>query len=293
MVEILKGAHIRPSNGGSMQHTLDTMKSTLQAHGFAALPKDHKTQLDTLKAKVFTHIESQEKTPLPFDKILVIGKIARFFYTIFAKLHVEREFQKVNELIDISKEQQKLEEFDDEGFTQLTRAVVEGNMDKVQELAKAGANLNARDGNSKIPLFLAIACDKADMIQALAGAGANVMVNAYGWTPLNLAISGGQADMIQELADAGADLNAVDERGFTPLTWALSFGKPGMIQALADAGANLNAADGNGWTPMTLAEKLLEEADGSNRDQRQAIVDLLTSLSPPAVAEPTSPPSAG
>ena len=78
-------------------------------------------------------------------------------------------------------------------------------------LARAGADLDARDGNGRTPLHLA---------------------GVFGKSP----------EVVAALVTAGADLNALDEKGRTPLQFAETLSKaPAMVNALREAAKDMPA----------------------------------------------------
>jgi ankyrin repeat protein len=90
--------------------------------------------------------------------------------------------------------------------------------------------LSAATGNNNI-----------EAVNALIAAGANVNdVDDYGRTPLMIASVTDSLGVVTSLIAAGADLELVDNDGFTALMYAVSQNYNSVASALVDAGANVN-----------------------------------------------------
>ena len=94
-------------------------------------------------------------------------------------------------------------------------------------------------------LHWAVHFDDVNMVQMLIGAGANVKAtNRFGVTPLALACQNGNAAIVEKVIKAGADPNAaLSELGDTPLMMAARTGNVGTVRVLLDNGANVNAKE--------------------------------------------------
>lgn len=102
----------------------------------------------------------------------------------------------------------------DEPTTVFNDSTAEG----VQQLMKAGANVNAFDDERRTPLHRAAEGGKAEVVRALLQNGARV--NARGMldeSPLHAAAGHGRPEATTELLNAGADPNAKNMSGYTPL----------------------------------------------------------------------------
>jgi hypothetical protein len=91
--------------------------------------------------------------------------------------------------------------------TALYNAAAQGSTQMVQDLIKAGANVNARDSRSLTPLHFALASETPSL------------------------------EVIRTLLAAGADVNARDNTGETPLDWAEKFGYRDVVRTLTKSGA--------------------------------------------------------
>ena len=92
----------------------------------------------------------------------------------------------------------------------LITAVIENDLDTVNQHIAYGSDLNLQDGT-------------------------------FSNTPLNFAGIYGLTDIANALVDAGADLNLINDDNFTPLCNAAAWGHTSVVTILLDAGADLSA----------------------------------------------------
>lgn len=108
-------------------------------------------------------------------------------------------------------------------MTELMTAAYAGDLEKVQQLLAAGAEVNATDETGWTALMKACYNSEkkhgfADVVQALIDAGADVEAPiGYGVRPLMLAAGYGETAVVDALLKAGADVLAKNEGGFTAL----------------------------------------------------------------------------
>jgi ankyrin repeat protein len=130
------------------------------------------------------------------------------------------------------------------GSTPLGLACLNGNSAMIETLLKAGADVNATVGEGETPLMTAARTGKLDAVKVLLNRGANVNMKE-GWrgqTALMWAAAEGYAPVIRLLVEKGADLHARSNGGFTPLLFAAREGKIDAVQTLLALGADLNDA---------------------------------------------------
>lgn len=156
------------------------------------------------------------------------------------------------------------------------------SLDFVRQMAKHGANLNARmtkrvnagltslNTMGATPFLLAARTADADLMKTLAALGADPSIpNADGATPLIAAAGLGTRspgedagtepevmEAIQVALDLGNDINAVDNNGETAMHGAAYKNLPGAVRLLAKKGAKIevwNKPNKQGWTPLTIA----------------------------------------
>ncbi len=111
--------------------------------------------------------------------------------------------------------------------------------------------------------------DDLDSVNLLLQAGANVKAaNRYGVTPLHLATSNGNVAIIGRLLRAGADPDARDASGETLLMIAVRSGNIDSVAALVERGAAVNATDTATQTDAADVGRPLEQPPGCQPSYR-------------------------
>jgi ankyrin repeat protein/Leucine-rich repeat (LRR) protein len=171
--------------------------------------------------------------------------------------------------------------------TPLTFACWKENWDVVEELVKAGADVNAQDGVSVMPLcarsthtisvFAVLRCVLMEIIalhehvlltlksisetfdctyasiRPFADALSFCLCLQYGWTALMLASGRGHDEVVSLLIEFGANLEAVDKYFWTALMWASWQGHRSTILILLQSKANFDHVSENGSTSLHYA----------------------------------------
>jgi ankyrin repeat protein len=138
-----------------------------------------------------------------------------------------------------------------DGTTPLHRAVRADDLQKVDSLIRAGANVKAADRYAITPLYLAAVNGNAAIIKKLLEAGADPnVVDLTGETILMTAARTGSPEALKLLIDRGADVNAVDpEFQQTALMLAVRENHPGAVKILIERGSELSVRTRVGPTP--------------------------------------------
>jgi len=136
-------------------------------------------------------------------------------------------------------------------------AAMRGDADAVRELLRAGADVNAAQGDGMTALHWAAERGDAELAGMLIYAGANVeAVTRIGhYTPLHLASRSGDPTTARMLLEGGSDARAAaSTTGATPLHLAAAAGDPEVVGLLIDHGADPDARESE-WdqTPLTFA----------------------------------------
>ena len=103
----------------------------------------------------------------------------------------------------------------DEDFLKLCKS---GNVGKVEEAIKDGANVNAKDNDGNTALM---------------------------WAAYN-----GHTERVKLLIEHGANINAKDNDGETALMQAAFYGYIEIVKLLLEYGASVNDKDNEGWTAL-------------------------------------------
>lgn len=162
-------------------------------------------------------------------------------------------------------------------------AAMRGDVDEVRVLLRAGADVNAAQGDGMTALHWAAMSGSVGLAEVLVYAGANLEAQTRlgGFTPLLVASQAGSAEMVQKLLGAGADANTTTSTGETALHFAAASGNPAAIAALVAHGADVNAGESTkGQTPLMFAaadnrvDALRELLDaGADLSQETYLVD--------------------
>lgn len=136
-------------------------------------------------------------------------------------------------------------------------AAQRGDLDEVRRLLRAGADVNAGQGDGMTALHWAARNGELAMGEALlyAGAGVDAGTRIGSYTPMHLATRSAHADFVALLLEAGANPNAVTSNsGATPLHLAAASGNREIIAQLVERGAEVDKREGAwGQTPLMFA----------------------------------------
>jgi ankyrin repeat protein len=163
------------------------------------------------------------------------------------------------------------------GWTPLMSSVMQGNLEMVQLLVKAGAWVNYMNSLAGTALWIASNNGNLDVVTYLIANRAYVNnSNSENITPLMAASMGGHAGVVRVLIDAKADINAVHKDGDNALMFAIAHGQSEVARILIDNGATVNLQNKFGVTPLMIAvaegneglvKMLLEKgADATRKD---------------------------
>lgn len=135
--------------------------------------------------------------------------------------------------------------------TPLIEALLENNLDVVENLLRRGADPNQTDFEGRTPLMLAAQLGNLDMINALLRARANVNAqDSSGNSALIFATTQGNSALMRTLLEHGADPFMPDNRGMIPLNYALLNNYSNIISLL------INIKDYSGKTLLIRAVEI-------------------------------------
>ncbi len=169
------------------------------------------------------------------------------------------------------------------------RAIL-GECDQITVLLGRGADANFRDNIGKTPLIYAAMNGHVDAIKMLIKAGAKVNAANKGMTAMTWAAHYGHAEVIRCLLNEDASVNKRDRNGRTVLMHAAYYGKVDVIKTLFNYGADFSAKDKYGWTAINWAEASARPFDYSvpmfSPDSQEELVKRAAGIAnPTSVAE--------
>lgn len=142
------------------------------------------------------------------------------------------------------------------GETRLADAAQQDDRAAVSDLLNQKVDVNSAQGDGMTALHWAATNDDLELVQTLLAAGANVKAETRlaGVTPLFMASKNGSAQVIEALLKAGASATAPDAHGTTPLMFAAASGSADAVKVLLDHGADVNAKESaHGQTALMFA----------------------------------------
>jgi len=150
---------------------------------------------------------------------------------------------------------------------ELIAAAESGNVSRIAELLKSGANVDAQDERGRTPVMAATYGRRAKAVEALLKAGADVnrrdqMLN----NPFLYAGAEGMLDILKLAHAAGADPRITNRYGGTALIPAAERGHVEVVDwLLANTKVEVDHVNRLGWTALLEAIVL---SDGGPRHQR-------------------------
>jgi ankyrin repeat protein len=135
-------------------------------------------------------------------------------------------------------------------------AVRDKNVELTRTLVAKGADVNAKDSQSRTPLIWAARLGLKDIVDVLLAAGARIDVtDSTGLSALAWAASEGHKEVVETLLVNGANMGVLDNGGLTPLHQAAFGGRTEVVRILMSHGAYVDVGVENesGRTPLRLA----------------------------------------
>jgi ankyrin repeat protein len=167
---------------------------------------------------------------------------------------------KVRELLD-AKPRPDVNVRTADGTSALHWAVYHNDVDLVDRLIAAGANVNTQNDYGATPLSEAAVVGNVQVIRKLLNAGADVeSANGDGQTALMILARTSNVEAAKLLISKRANVNAVEQwRGQTPLMWAAAEAQPAMVKLLVEHGAKVDARSNvNHWERQVTAEPRMQ-----------------------------------
>lgn len=134
-------------------------------------------------------------------------------------------------------------------------AIQTNNIDAVNTLLEAGADVNDPAYTTKTPLHYASHSRNKDILNLLLSKGANREAKTeQGFTPLSYAVGLNHPNNCRILLEAGAEVDSVDNWKRTNLNVAAAQGFAEVAATLLEFDANSNLLDQWHWSPLDVAE---------------------------------------
>jgi ankyrin repeat protein len=166
----------------------------------------------------------------------------------------------------------------------LVDAAERGNTDAVLDALRHQADVNASQGDGMTALHWAAAKNNVELVNALLHAGANVRAATRlgGYTPLVLAARNGSDAVVEPLLAAGADVNVRTSNGATPLMLAAGSGNVAVVDDLLAHGADIEARESVSGSTAAMFAAAANRADvitvlaayGADLEASTRLVDL-------------------
>lgn len=161
-----------------------------------------------------------------------------------------------------------------DGVTALHVAAGLDNIDAMELLIRAGADINALDDENRTPFDWAILDNSKNALEYLLQTKVNLFyVDNQGATYLHKAAEQSSEAVIAYLIEQGLSVEARDNFAQTPMHWAAIGNNPIGVETLYLKGANVDARDQDDYTPLDVA--LLAQA----KDSMKMLIECKANLS--------------
>ncbi len=180
--------------------------------------------------------------------------------------------------------------------TPLLTAIYHEDVQAVDRLVAAGADVRAANREGVTPLAMACLDGNLPIIDRLLKAGADAKERGpNGETLLMFAARNGRVEVVKRLLAAGADVNAREElRGTTALMWAAEQRHPDAVKALLAAGADPAMTSGPAGLPQNyMAPRVNVAAVEQARARRARAVAAGRTYDEQVAFERRNPPGGG
>lgn len=139
----------------------------------------------------------------------------------------------------------------------MMNAIKGGNLDKLKDAVKDGANINEPQGYGASPVYCAVSNRQAECLAFLLEKGASITSQTGGGYFVSFIRAAELSDVkaMETLLQRGANINGRDYAGRTALHTAARNGDGKVVRWLLDKKADATATDDQMNTPADLAER--------------------------------------
>jgi len=129
-------------------------------------------------------------------------------------------------------------------------AAKRGDVEALKAELRAGADVNAAQGDGFTALHWAAKTGNREIAEVLIAAGADTEATTRlgSHTPLHVAAAAGEAEVTEVLLQAGAPADALTSTGAEPIHFAAAAGVPEVLNVLVAHGASVDARE-TAWGP--------------------------------------------
>jgi ankyrin repeat protein len=114
--------------------------------------------------------------------------------------------------------------------------------------------INLKNESGFTPLTIACYNGNIEVATLLAKHADNINVNSNVGTPLMAAVFKNNIEITRMLIESGADVNIADDKGTTALHYGIVFKNSDLINLLVENGADINLKDNKGLSPWDYAK---------------------------------------
>lgn len=165
------------------------------------------------------------------------------------------------------------------GISELTVAVINGNKEIVNALIEYGVNPNLSGDNKGFPILESVYKNEYEITDSLIKSKADVNIkNINGLSPLHIAIINQNERILSLLIDSGADCNSISNDTVSLLQEASNSNNLDIVNKIISCGASINQKNKYGLTALHYAaynknNKVTEALIASGAD-KQALIDI-------------------
>jgi ankyrin repeat protein len=198
----------------------------------------------------------------------------------------------------VTENHDSLNERNEDDFTPLHLACLEGQLEIAGYLINQGADVNARTNLNITSLHLSALEGRVEIVKLLLDKKVKADIQAEvpeigggNWMPIHMSANTGEADVVKILLSYKPDLiDAPDKNGWTPLKIACMGGHLDVAKVLIQCGANVNARASNMSTPfyeaavngdLEMAELLINNGVNIKGDPlNRYLVEIISKIAP-------------